>query len=194
MISYLQGTLKEKTPPKLLLLLSHGIGYELETPLNTFERLEENVIEVSFYTHLIVREDSFLLYGFLTLPERELFRSLIKVNHVGPKLALAILSHLNVTQFIECIMGKDHIRLSRIPGLGKKTAERLVIEMKDRLDHFSTTSTIAANQFTPSQEALNALTALGYKPSEAQRLLSNIKTPCDTTESWILAALKESAS
>lgn len=196
MIGYLQGTIKEKSPPKLLLLLNHGIGYELETPLSTFERLTENASEMGFYTHLIPREDALLLYGFLTLQERELFRSLIKVNNVGPKLALAILSHISVNQFIECITFQDHTRLNRIPGLGKKTTERLIIEMKDRLDHLPMMNiTLIQNQpqrtASPIQEALNALTALGYKPAEAQRLLSHVKTPCETVEEWIRAALKE---
>lgn len=196
MIGYLQGTIKEKTPPKLLLLLNHGVGYELETSLNTFEHLPNDATTLGFYTHLIPREDMLLLYGFLTLSERELFRSLIKVNHVGPKLALAILSHLRVNQFVECITLQDHTRLSRIPGLGKKTGERLVIEMKDRLDHFKLAdSSLIQGQSqlisSPVQEALNALTALGYKPAEAQRLLSHIKTPCETAEEWIRAALKK---
>jgi Holliday junction DNA helicase RuvA len=198
MIGYLQGTLKEKNPPKLLLLLSHGIGYELETPLSTFERLNENQSSIAFYTHLIPREDALLLYGFLTSQERDLFRTLIKINHVGPKLALAILSHMSVSHFVECITFQDYTRLNRIPGLGKKTTERLIIEMKDRLDLFpkinidysQTQSNPAASAI---QEALNALSTLGYKPLEAQRLLSHVKTPCETVEEWIRAALKEAS-
>src|ERR1700733_1423800 len=189
MIGYLQGVIKEKFPPRLLLFLNQGIGYELETPLTTFERIEENQGVIGFYTHLIPREDALLLYGFLSLEERELFRSLIKVNHVGPKLALAILSHLTVAQFIESMLLQDHTRLNRIPGLGKKTTERLIIEMKDRLDHFPQSTTAShpspATPSSPFQEALTALAALGYKPSEAQRLLSHVKTPCETVEAWI---------
>ncbi len=197
MIGYLQGVIKETSPPKLLLCLSQGIGYELETPLNTFERLPEQTASVAFYTHLTPREDALLLYGFLTVEERDLFRALIKVNNVGPKLALAILSHVTVNQFIECINIQDHARLNRIPGLGKKTTERLIIEMKDRIHTLSTNITPQSQTLPPTsssiQEALNALAALGYKPTEAQRLLSQIKAPCETVEEWIRAALKEAA-
>lgn len=196
MIGYLQGTLKEKAPPKLLLLVNDSIGYELETPLSTFERLSENSSRVGFYTHLIPREDALLLFAFLTSQERDLFRALIKVNNVGPKLALAILSHLSVSQFIECIGFQDHTRLNRVPGLGKKTTERLIVEMKDRLDQlslmdFSFMENHPQPTASPVQEAMNALTTLGYKPAEAQRLLSQVKIACETVEDWIKAALKE---
>jgi holliday junction DNA helicase RuvA len=195
MIGYLQGFIKDKAPPKLLLLVNQGVGYELETPLSTFERLSEDTSSVGFYTHLIPREDALLLFGFLTVEERACFRALIKVNHVGPKLALSILSHMSTIEFTNCITNQDNARLSTIPGLGKKTAERLIIEMKDRIESFNQKrgDLSSGNQPDSSamQEAFHALSALGYKPKEAQRLLSKIEQTYNTVEEWIHAALKE---
>lgn len=182
MIGYLRGRLLEKYPPSLMLDVG-GVGYEVEASMNTFYRLPEVGEEVAIYTHLVVREDAQLLYGFTDRQERSLFRELIKTNGVGPKLALTILSGTSGDAFIRCVEYEDVATLVKLPGVGRKTAERLIIEMKDRLKSFSSQPSglklmsdvpLPLAESVPAvvderREAETALVALGYKPAQATR-------------------------
>ncbi len=195
MIGSLTGKIHLLTPPHILLDVG-GIGYEIETPLSTFCQLK-NEQKVTLYTHLAVREDAHLLYGFIDANDKTLFRILLKVNGVGPKLALGILSSMSAAMLVQSIEMQDITTLTRIPGVGKKTAERLVIELRDRLQVFSAGQTTTADQpqitlSTPSPiaEAEAALVSLGYKPIEAQRAVAAIKNEHSTTADLIRAALK----
>jgi Holliday junction DNA helicase RuvA len=195
MIGRLKGILLEKTPPQLLLDVN-GVAYELHAPMFTFYRIPDIGQEVVLHTHLVVREDAQLLYGFSQERERALFRSLIKVSAVGPKLALAILSGIEPDQFVECILNSDSDSLVRVPGIGRKTAERLLIEMRDRLADWQTTTgsnTVkiplnAGDKIT--QDATSALIALGYKPVEARRAVTQIAQDHQTSEELIRHALR----
>lgn len=198
MIGRLKGILLEKNPPELLVDVN-GVGYELEAPMSTFYQLPAIGQEVTLHTHLIVREDAQYLCGFATDSERQLFRNLIKVNSVGAKLALGILSGISASEFARCVEEKDTMALTRLPGVGKKTAERLIIEMRDRLKNLdiefkpSATSAVRGEERqdnNAARDALSALVALGYKPQEASRLLQNIDTRDQDSESIIRAALK----
>ncbi len=196
MIGRLKGILLEKTPPRLLLDVS-GVAYELDAPMFTFYRLPELGQEVILHTHFVVREDAQLLYGFFQERERSLFRNLIKVSGVGPKLALAILSGIEPDNFVHCVMSNDSDSLVRIPGVGKKTAERLVIEMRDRLNDWESnlgSSTQIAAAVNPSdkatQEAISALLSLGYKPFEARRAVTEIANDYHSSEDLIRHALR----
>jgi Holliday junction DNA helicase RuvA len=197
MIGRIRGILVEKKPPRLLLEV-HGVGYELEAPMTTFYRLPELDAEVTLHTHLIVREDAHLLFGFITEAERRLFRTLLKVNGVGAKLALTILSGCEAEEFIACIHVGDVARLTRLPGVGKKTAERLVVEMRDRLADWPATalapsvSPATRGEFAAEAEsdAIQGLIALGYKPQEASRYVHAIDTAGLTSEAIIREALK----
>ena len=200
MIGRLRGVLIEKRAPWLVIELSSGIGYELEAPMNTFYRLPELGQEVILYTHQVVREDAHLLYGFAEERERILFRTLIKVNGVGPKLALTILSNFDPQAFVLCINQGDSVSLTRIPGVGKKTAERLLIEMRDRLaDPFafgnSTSHSAPISSSVPAssalQEAISALVALGYKPAEASRAVAQLETTGLSCEAIIRQTLQK---
>lgn len=179
MIGRLKGILLEKSPPHLLIDVQ-GVAYEIEAPLLTCYRLPELGQEVILHTHFVVREDAQLLYGFSELQERSLFRNLIKVSNVGPKLALAILSGLEPDAFVRCIMNNDATALVKIPGVGKKTAERLVVEMRDRLADWQLqlakpnvdSLLSASDQMT--QEAIGALVSLGYKPQEAKQAVTRV--------------------
>lgn len=186
MIGSLRGRIAVKAPPQLLIEVG-GVGYELEAPMSTFYGLPGVGDEVRLLTHLVVREDAHVLYGFATAAERQLFRNLLKVSGVGPKIALGILSGTTVEGFASCVSSNDTAALTRIPGIGRKTAERLVIEMRDRL---SGDELAAAPGFTPESatggaegEAFSALVALGYKPAEASRLIkaAGASTAADTT-------------
>lgn len=201
MIGYLRGKVLLKKAPDLIIDVN-GIGYELQASMTTFYQLPEPGLEVSLYTHLSVREDAHVLYGFYNLTERELFRSLIKVNGVGPKLALAILSGASPDEFITAVMQQDTTRLTALPGIGKKTAERLIIEMRDRLKDqvsdiaYTGLPASASNKpVNPSrvaqQEAISALVALGYKPPEASYVINQVEN-LETlkSEEIIRAALK----
>ncbi len=198
MIGHLTGKLIVKQPPWLMLDV-HGVGYELEAPMSTFYQLPELQQAVSLHTHMVVREDAQLLYGFATEAERRWFRSLIKVNGVGAKLALGILSSMDAGEFARCVRDKEAARLVKLPGVGKKTAERLIIEMQDRLAewhnepidsvHFSHGPAEASNS-SVEQEAQHALIALGYKPQEASRMLSLVTDQAESSEALIRAALK----
>lgn len=197
MIGRLTGILLEKQPPQLLVEVN-GVGYEVEAPMSTFYQLPAQGEQVTLHTHLIVREDAHLLCGFATPAERQLFRHLIKVNSIGAKLALAILSSISAAEFARCVQQKDSTALTRLPGVGKKTAERLIIEMRDRLDDLpaelmSVTSETPAEETqggSPERDALSALVALGYKPQEASRLLQHVDTTGLDSEAIIRLALK----
>ena len=172
MIGSLRGRLTIKQPPQLLIEVG-GVGYELEAPMSTFYALPAPGEEVRLLTHLVVREDAQVLYGFMREEERRLFRLLIKVSGVGPKIALAILSGSDADAFASCIAAGDTASLIRIPGIGRKTAERLVLELRDRVTtHAGATPTLGeATGGGPRGEALAALSALGYRPAEATRMV-----------------------
>jgi Holliday junction DNA helicase RuvA len=194
MIGSLRGRIASKTPPQLTVEVG-GLGYELEAPMSTFFHLPAVGEEVQLLTHLVVREDAHVLYGFATDEERRLFRSLIKVSGVGPKIALALLSGISVAAFAECIQREDIAALTRVPGVGRKTAERLIVEMRDRLVAAGTagTATTAAAGATAESEAYDALVALGYRPAEATRLLKAAGPGTHSTEELIRRALQGAA-
>lgn len=197
MIGRIRGTLLEKTPPYILVDVQ-GVGYELEAPVSTFARLPDIGQLVTLHTHLIVREDAHVLCGFVSEDERRLFRLLIKVNSVGAKLALGILSGISANDFIRCVQEKNTAALTRLPGVGKKTAERLIIEMRDRLADIELPATLnvtgneivtgAANDTT--RDVISALVSLGYKPQEASRLLQSVDTDGQDMQAILRAALK----
>ncbi|MFO7594475.1 MAG: Holliday junction branch migration protein RuvA [Pseudomonadota bacterium] len=199
MIGRLRGTLAEKQPP-LLLLDVGGVGYEVEAPMGTFYQLPELGATVTLHTHLVVREDAHLLFGFATESERRLFRTLIKVNGVGAKLALTILSGINADEFARCVQDNDTASLVRLPGVGKKTAERLIVEMRDRLADWEgavalpgTAPAASAEPGTAGElkDAISALVSLGYKPPEASRLVNKVESEGLSSEEIIRAALKQ---
>ncbi|MFG6137024.1 Holliday junction branch migration protein RuvA [Halomonas sp. B23F22_10] len=197
MIGRLRGTLVDKQPPWLLLDVA-GVGYELEASMTTLVALPGVGEDVVLHTHLTVRDDAHLLYGFAREQERSLFRALIKVNGVGPKLALAILSGMDEDAFIRCVMDDDVKSLTRLPGVGKKTAERLIVEMRDRFPHWEaeapadgaapSTGSAPEPRQEPLAEAEAALVSLGYKPAEAARMLAGLEEE-GSTEAIIKAAL-----
>jgi Holliday junction DNA helicase RuvA len=175
-----------------------GVGYELEAPMSTFYDLPALGAEVGLFTHLVVREDAHILFAFGTERERRMFRELLKVSNVGPKLALALLSGMNVDNFLACIESQDADTLVRIPGVGRKTAERLLIEMRDRIKGFGGFSGVpnaagATVDSGPQNEAFSALVSLGYKPAEVTRLLKGIDASVQTTEELIRRALQAAA-
>lgn len=187
MIGFLRGVLVRKQPPHLVLDVQ-GVGYEVEAPMSTFYALPEVGAEVILHTHLVVREDAHILFGFGSEGERRLFRALLRVNGVGPKLALTILSGISVEGFLRCVREGDSASLTRLPGIGKKTGERLLIEMRDRLEQLGA-SPAGANAH-PRDEAQSALVALGYRPQEAQHMLQAIKDPDLSSEELIRRALQ----
>lgn len=190
MIGSLRGRLAAKAPPQLLLEVG-GVGYEIEAPMSTFYGLPAVGEEVRLLTHLVVREDAHVLYGFASDAERQLFRSLLKVSGVGPKMALGILSGTSVEGFAACVTLQDATALTRIPGIGRKTAERLIIEMRDRLaSPAPTAGPGAATGAGAEGEAFAALVALGYKPAEASRLLKSAGGEAASTEELIRRALQ----
>lgn len=197
MIGRLHGILLEKQPPSLLLDVQ-GVGYELEASMSTFYHLPECGEAITLHTHLVVREDAQLLYGFHALSERVMFRNLIRISGVGPKLALTILSGISAEEFTRCIMEADSKALTRLPGVGKKTAERLVVELKDRLEKEGevslpdavVTETLAAN---PVNDAVSALVSLGYKAQQASQMIRQLDVDGKSTEDIIRAALQGGA-
>lgn len=199
MIGYLRGKLAAKHPPALVVDVG-GVGYECEAPMSTFYALPQTGADVLLHTHLVVREDAQLLYAFATEQERRLFRSLLKVSGVGPKIALGILSGINVDGFLLCIEAQDADPLVRIPGVGRKTAERLLIEMRDRVKELGASGGGAALAATgvgagsAQQEAYSALVTLGYKPAEVVKLLKSVAADGATTEDLIRRALQSVAS
>lgn len=199
MIGRIQGVLLENKAPDLLIDV-HGIGYEVQAPLSTAFSLPKIGEVVTLRTHLAVREDAHVLYGFATDNERTLFRTLIKISGVGPKLALAILSGMETERFIQSIQEQDPASLTKIPGVGKKTAERLIVEMKDKLNALGSAGSLlmsplgelsaAVNTVDHLQDAESALIALGYKPAQASKSVSKVAADGMTSEEIIRAALK----
>lgn len=202
MIGRLRGTLAEKQPPHLILDVN-GLGYELEVPMTTLYRLPSVGEPVTLHTHLVVREDAQLLYGFYEKRERELFRELIRLNGVGPKLALALMSGLDVDELVRCVQAQDTSALVKIPGVGKKTAERLLVELKDRFKAWETTPSMfelvptgpngtkaGVPVNTAENDAVSALISLGYKPQEASRAVAAIDGKGLSSEELIRRSLK----
>lgn len=200
MIGRLRGIVLEKQPP-LVLLEASGVGYEVHMPMTCFYELPETGNEAVVFTHFVVREDAQLLFGFTNKQERTLFRELIKVNGVGPKLALAILSGMSAQQFVNAVEREEPASLVKLPGIGKKTAERLVVEMKDRFkgmhgDLFTPATGLELThpagpvQNDVEAEAVAALVALGYKPQEASRMVSKIARSGVDSETLIREALR----
>jgi len=201
MIGRIKGELIDKQPPQLLIDVN-GVGYELNAPMTTFYQLPEVGQQVVLHTHFVVREDAQLLYGFASLQDRVLFRSLIKVNGVGPKLALTILSGIETDAFVACVHDGDTAALVKLPGVGKKTAERLIIEMRDRLKDWqvsdASSSSLGSNVVSLSgvdkvsarQEAESALMALGYKPQQASKAVALVVEEGLSSEELIRRALK----
>jgi Holliday junction DNA helicase RuvA len=197
MIGFLRGKLVHKAPPFLVVDVQ-GVGYEVEAPMTTFYDLPAINEEIKLHTHLVVREDAHILFGFSTEADRTLFRTLIKVNGVGPKLALTILSGQSAEEFHRCIYDNDAQALVRLPGVGKKTAERLIIEMRDRLPSLGDSVMISADNTgatipaagKPKQEAVSALCSLGYKPLDANKMVQNISAEGRSCEDIIRLALQ----
>lgn len=196
MIGRLWGVLVEKRPPWLLVDVN-GVGYEVEAPMSTFYDLPAVSEKVTLYTHLAVKDDAHSLYGFATEQERTLFRSLIRISGIGPRIALGILSGIRPDDFIRCIEQQDIPTLTRLPGIGKKTAERLLIEMRDRIKTLGVAPLAATGGIPalavandPQSEAISALVALGYKPAESARLVQAVGTDDQTTEQIIRLALQ----
>lgn len=202
MIGRLRGTLLEKQAPEILLEVN-GLGYEVQMPLTSFYELPELLQETIVYTHFVVREDAQLLYGFITKQERALFRLLIKTNGVGPKLALTILSGMTAAEFVTCVERDDIATLVKLPGVGKKTAERLLVEMRDKLKSLMEASQGSEREFvlqteykpapvanTAEEDAISALLTLGYKPAQASKAVSAAFEDGIDSESLIKAALK----
>jgi Holliday junction DNA helicase RuvA len=195
MIGSLRGRITSKTPPQLTVEVG-GIGYELEAPMSTFFHLPAAGEEVKLLTHFVVREDAQLLYGFATEDERRLFRNLLKVSGIGPKIGLALLSGISVEAFSMCVKSQDVAALIRVPGIGRKTAERLLIEMKDRIapvDGTAADTVVVQADASPETEAFGALVALGYRPAEATRLLKSAGPGTHSTEELIRRALQAAA-
>ena len=194
MIGLLRGKILGKQPPRLLLDV-HGVGYEVDAPMTTFYDLPEVGAEVTLFTHLAVRDDAHTLYGFVKVTDRDLFRSLLRVNGVGAKLALTILSGMDTQTFVGCIQESNSDTLVRLPGVGKKTAERLIIELRDRLDAFSgvaatRTGGVASRVDNPLEDAVSALVGLGYKPNEASRMVRGVDATDLSSEEIIRQALQ----
>jgi Holliday junction DNA helicase RuvA len=195
MIGSLRGRLSSKQAPQIVIECG-GVGYEVETPMSTFLELPEIGTDLFIYTHLLVREDAQILYGFSTEDERLMFRTLLKVNRVGAKLALGILSAMSTNDFRRCVELEDTTSLSKIPGVGKKTAERLIIEMRDRIGAAvpgggkAAPLTVAASA---RNEAVDALVALGYKPKEVHTLIAKLDIEDKSAEDIIRLALKQAA-
>jgi Holliday junction DNA helicase RuvA len=197
MIGFLKGRLAAKQPPSLLVDVN-GVGYEVEAPMSTFYTLPAVGEPASLFTHLVVREDAHVLFGFATEAERRLFRALLKVSGVGPKMALGILSGASVTDFLRIVEAEDTAMLTRIPGIGRKTAERVIIEMRDSVKKFSggadaTFAPAVGSTASAYSEAFGALVALGYKAPEVARLLKGQEDSGQSTEELIRGALKSAA-
>jgi Holliday junction DNA helicase RuvA len=196
MIGRLRGKLVSKVPPFLLLDVN-GVGYDVESPMSTFYNLPAVGEQVTLFTHLAIRDDAHVLYGFASESERSLFRSLLKVSGVGAKMALAILSGMSADEFAACVQANDTAALVRLPGIGKKTAERLIVEMRDRLDKLDLGGIAAqpkglasAVEHSPVADAVGALIALGYKANDASRMVRGIDCEGLSSEEIIRASLK----
>ncbi len=196
MIGSLRGRLVAKQAPHIVLECA-GVGYEVETPMSTFLELPALETEIFLHAHLVVREDAQILYGFATLDERSLFRTLLKVNRVGAKMALGVLSAMSASDFRRCVEYEDATTLSKVPGIGKKTAERLIMEMRDKVESVGTPSlpgTKVAVEASARSEAVDALVALGYKPREVSKLLDKLDVDDMSAEDIIRQALKQAAA
>ncbi len=197
MIGRLKGELVHKQAPQLLLDVN-GVGYELEAPLSTFFTLPETGKSVTLFTHLAIREDAHVLYAFATESERVLFRSLLKVSGIGARMALAILSGMSAEEFSRCVEHEDLAALVRLPGIGRKTAERLIVEMRDRLAKLSDSIPLgsplhrdqSAATASVTSDAVAALVALGYKQQEAARMVKLVSEEGMDSEALIRAALQ----
>lgn len=203
MIGRIRGLLLEKNPPEIL-IEAQGIGYEVQLPMTSFYQLPDVGVEAIVFTHFVVREDAQLLFGFASKTERSLFRELIKANGVGPKLALTILSGMSAEQFVQCVQLEDVTSLVKLPGVGKKTAERLLIEMRDKLKNLfdgsdgeftlsngqSTATAIVAPVASSQDEAISALLALGYTQSHAAKAVKAVHQDGMSSEELIRQALK----
>lgn len=197
MIGFLRGILVLKKPPSLVVDV-HGVGYEVDAPMSTFYGLPEVGGEVLLHTHLAVREDAHNLFGFISETERTLFRTLIKVNGVGAKLALGILSGLSAEEFQRAVEYQDTARLVRLPGVGKKTAERLIIELRDRMPELGAVTlpgagTLPLPEASPVDDATSALIALGFKPQDAGQLVKKVSVEGKSSEEIIRLALQSMA-
>lgn len=199
MIGKIRGIILEKQPPQMVVDVQ-GVGYEIDAPMSTFYQLPDVGKEVNLFTHFVVREDAHHLYGFYTNDERHLFRTLLRVNGVGPRLALTILSSTSADEFVRCVLNNDTESLVRMPGVGKKTAERLVIEMRDKLANWTQSpasegATIAKpdknGRHQILQDAISALISLGYKQHEASRTVTKIDDGAASSEELIRRALRE---
>jgi len=195
MIGSLRGRLAHKRPPQIILECG-GVGYEVETPMSTFLALPGTGSELFLHTHLVVREDAQTLFGFSTEEEKTLFRSLLKVSGVGAKMGLAILSGMSVADFQRCVQYEDTAMLVKIPGVGKKTAERLIIEMRDRIDVTSAELTAGTStaRSEPRNEAFDALLSLGYRSNEINHLLAKLDVADKSAEDIIRLALRRSVA
>ncbi len=201
MIGFVRGRLAVKEPPSLVIDVG-GVGYEIEAPMLTIFKLPDIGSEVQLQTHLVVREDQQTLFGFSTDEERRLFRSLIKVSGVGAKLALTILSGISVEGFMQCVRTEDKATLVKLPGIGRKTAERLILDMRDRVDAIGGEGATGATgaPAVPGQsasarvDAFNALVSLGYKPGEVQKMLDSVETEGVKTEDILRSVLRAAAT
>ena len=195
MIGHLKGKIISKNPPEVLLEV-RGIGYEILCPMSTFYQLDKASEDTLLFTHLSIKEDAHTLFGFITKDEKSIFRELIRVNGVGPKVALAILSHLSVNALIECISNEDADLLAKTPGIGKKTALKLIVELQDRLSKLELVgSPGSTNEFKQSRnpnsmQAIEALQSLGFKTKEANKMVSKISDQNLSTEQLIRLALQ----
>lgn len=187
MIGRLRGTLAEKRPPCMLVDVA-GVGYELQAPLSTFDAMPAEGATVALLTHLLVREDALQLYGFATAEERALFQGLLKVSGVGAKLALGVLSGMSVSRFHQCIRDGDVSALIKLPGVGRKTADRLMLELRDRMRDWPESG--GATHASAAEEAFEALVALGYKPNEAGRMLEGLEAQGKASEVLLREALQ----
>ncbi len=198
MIGWLNGCVVDRHHPGKLVIDVNGVGYDVETSLQNFFQLETQEGSIGLHIHTIVREDALLLYGFLDKQERSLFRALIKVNGVGPKMAVAILSSITPDEFIQCINQQNTMLLTKLPGIGKKTAERLVVEMKDSIQQLPQAATLNKKQpstrFGQQEEAISALEALGYKRQEAAKIIHKIDDGQKTCEQLIRQGLQALAT
>lgn len=197
MIGLIRGIILEKQPPQLIVDVQ-GVGYEIDAPMSTFYQLPEIGNEVKLLTHFVVREDAQQLFGFYTHAERLLFRTLLKVNGVGPRLALTILSSASPDEFVALVLMNDTASLVKLPGVGKKTAERLVIEMRDKLKEWQPQDNVTSRNASSSdgrqqalQDAISALIALGYKQPEANRTITKIDDGKASSEELIRLGLRE---
>jgi len=197
MIGRIQGVLLEKQAPQILVDIQ-GVGYDIQVPMNTYYQLPEPGVKILLHTHFVVREDAQILYGFYHLSDRHLFRQLIRVNGVGPKMALAILSGMNAEEFASSVINHDIAGLTRLPGVGKKTAERLVIEMKDKVEPIEMDDSMPESEHSDTmtsnrqheRDAVSALVALGYSHQQSEKAVRNVSKQAQNSEQMIRLALK----